>query len=172
MAIVFQYGSNTDTVRLNGDDRLKGEARCMGLAFTVEFFVLKLGAPSDVHGCAATIEPGGTDCVWGVLYEVPDHLIQRDTENPRRWKSLDQIEAEGGKTKRVSIPVRKIGGEDISAITYIAMHTQEGMKTTAEYGAYILRGLKNHGAPREYIEKVRKLIVENNPEITPEILRV
>ncbi len=170
MAIIFQYGSNTDTTLLNAEDRLKGQARCMGLAVTVEPYVFKLGVPSEKHGCTATIERGGSDCVWGVLYEVPDHLIERDDEKPPRWKSLDQIEAEGKNTRRATIRVRMVNGEEVSAITYVGMDTQEGLKTTTEYGAYILRGLKNHEAPGEYVERVREVIIASNPAINPELL--
>jgi hypothetical protein len=167
MALIFQYGSNTNTTRLNADDRLKGQARCMGLASTVEPYVLKLGVPSKKHGCTATIEPGGEDLAWGVLYDVPDHIIERDTHAPRRWKSLDEIEAEGKNTRRTNIRVRKVGGEEVSAVTYVGLRTQEGLKTTDEYAQHILRGLKSHGAPEEYVHKVREMIIANNPEIDP-----
>ena len=170
MALIFQYGSNTDTTRLNADDRLKGQARCMGLASTVEPYVFKLGVPSKKHGCTATIEPGGEGLAWGVLYEVPDQIIGRDIHTPRRWKSLDEIEAEGKNTRRTTIRVRKVGGEEVSAVTYVALRTQEELKTTGEYAQHILRGLKSHGAPEEYIHKVRETIIANNPEIGPRTL--
>jgi len=170
MAVIFQYGSNTDTTRLNADDRLKGQARSMGLAVTVEPHGFRLGVPSDKHECTATIEPGGSNYVWGVLYDVPDHIIRRDDHTPRRWKSLDEIEAEGRNTKRVPIRVRSLGGEEISAITYVGMRKQEGLKTTIMYAGYVLRGLMSHGASRDYIESVRKVIITNNPDIATELL--
>jgi len=164
-AIIFQYGSNTDTRRLNANDRLNTQARSMGLASTIDPYIFKLGVPSDRHGCTATIERGGEDCVWGVLYKVPEYLVERDTQTPQRWKSLDQIEAEGRNTRRVIIRVRRVDGEELSAISYVGMRTQEGLITTAQYGTFILQGLKSHGAPVEYIEKVREVIIGNNPDI-------
>ncbi len=166
MAIIFSYGSNTDTIHLNSDERLKGEARCIGLAVTVEPHVFKLSVPSDIHGCTATIEPGGTEGVWGVLYEVPDHIIERDTEKPQRWKSLDQIEAEGKNTERITIRVRRVSGEEVAAITYVGIRKEEGLRTTAEYSSCILDGLKSHGAPMVYVHKVREIILANNPDLT------
>ncbi|MHA2136004.1 MAG: hypothetical protein ACW99J_19260 [Candidatus Thorarchaeota archaeon] len=38
MAKVFQYGSNACTSRLNGQDRLKGDAKPLGKVLTVEEF--------------------------------------------------------------------------------------------------------------------------------------
>lgn len=170
MAIIFQYGSNTDTARLNADDRLKGQARCIGLASTVEPHEFRLGVPSDKYQCTATIEPGGGESVWGVLYEIPDHLVKRDTKTPRRWKSLDEIEAEGRNTRRITIRVRKVHGEEVPAITYVGIKTQKGLRTKVEYASHILRGLISNGAPAEYIHRVRDVIIENNPDIESEIL--
>ncbi len=47
------------------------------------------------------VTPGSKVC--GVLYEVPDFLIERKTARAQKRKSLDEIEGEGINYKRETI---------------------------------------------------------------------
>src|SRR5690348_4165929 len=91
MALVFQYGSNTSSKRLNSAERLRGDAVDLGLVRTRSTFEFGFDMWSDVNGCAAAnIRGDAGRKIWGVLYDVPDHLIESTTSGAR--KSFDAIE--------------------------------------------------------------------------------
>jgi hypothetical protein len=91
MALVFQYGSNTSSRRINSDDRLHGDAKSLGLAFTVGQYDLGFTVWSKGNNCAAVdLVRARNRKVDGVLFEIPDHLLSKETSGERR--SLDQIE--------------------------------------------------------------------------------
>jgi len=162
MTLVFQYGSNTSTQRLNSPDRLCGDATSLGLALTVESFQFDFTVWSTTNKCAAAdIIPGSGGRIWGVLYEIPDYLISRDTAGGR--KSLDAIE--GSKYQRQKIQVCKESDLEtpITVLTYTVINKQVGLRTSYEYVTHILAGLSEHHAPTEYIEYVKSCIVRNNP---------
>lgn len=164
MALVFQYGSNTSVRRLNSPDRLRGDATSLGLAFTFENFQLDFTVWSNTNNCAAAdIVPGNGRRVWGVLYEIPDYLISRDTSGERR--SFDAIE--GPRYRRQEIQVCKASDPEtsITAWTYTVIDKQDSLKTSCEYATHILTGLREHQAPSEYIEYVKDCIVRNNPDL-------
>lgn len=78
MALVFQYGSNCAEGQINSEDRLCGDAKFVAIAETVDDYQLAFDVWSTRRGCAASdilARPGSK--VWGVLYEVPDYLIER-----------------------------------------------------------------------------------------------
>lgn len=53
MALVFQYGSNTSGTRLNSQDRLRGDAKDLGLVCTEAPFELDFDVWSTSNACAA-----------------------------------------------------------------------------------------------------------------------
>ncbi len=94
MALVFQYGSNMSSKRINSDSRLKGDASVIGVANAKKDFELVFDIDSKSNKCAAAdITHVSGRRIWGVLYEIADRLICRDTSGAR--KSLDEIEGEG-----------------------------------------------------------------------------
>lgn len=83
MTLVFQYGSNCLDSQINGVDRLRGDARFIGIAQTVDDFRLSFDVWSNGRNCAAAnIIPYPGNKVWGALYEIPDYLIDWDSANP------------------------------------------------------------------------------------------
>lgn len=168
MALVLQYGSNTSSARLNSQERLCGESRDLGLAVTEDEFELCIDVWSDQNDCAAAdLRPGSGRAIWGVLYEVPYDLIARETAGNR--KSLDAIE--GRKYQRRPIAVRRPDGTKVegSVITYTVIEPEEGLRTSLAYVAHILRGLRDHGAPADYLTYVKRRAVANNPELAAAI---
>jgi len=166
MAIVFQYGSNCSSTRLNSEDRLCGDAQSIGLATTVENHELLFNVWSNGNRCAAaSILEGGAGPVLGVLYSVPNYLMSRETSGDRR--SFDAIE--GSRYERRVIAVRQHNGELISAITYVARTPQDGLQTSVDYVRHIIIGLREHGADAMYIEQVKRSACENNPSIASQI---
>lgn len=173
MAIVFQYGSNCLESEINSNKRLRRDATFVGLAETVKDYELAFQVPSTNRGCAAAtiIETPGKK-VWGVLYEIPDYLIKRETAKARRRKALDVIEGEGTNYDRASIDVRKPDGTVVTALTYLAKDPQSGLRTSWEYAGYIIAGLRQrriNDVNREYIAEIKAIVAANNPDIAAEI---
>lgn len=164
MALVFQYGSNTSAQRLNATNRLRGDATSLGLALTCESFHFDFTVWSETNKCAAAdIVLGNGEKIWGVLYEIPNYLISRDTAGNR--KSLDAIE--GPKYQRQEIQVCKATDLEtpLTVLTYTVINKQTGFRTSYEYVTHILTGLHEHQAPTKYIEYVMSCIVRNNPTL-------
>lgn len=166
MAIVFQYGSNMLTSRINSPDRLNGKAKFIEVAYTENDYEFDFTVWSKTNSCAAAdIIPNGGRKIWGVLYEIPDYLVNRKTSG--KEKSLDAIEGEGTNYKRTSIRVRHIGGRIFEAevITYVAIDRKSDIQTSQKYVEYILDGLKEHNIPNEYRTYIKERILANNPNI-------
>ncbi len=172
MALVFQYGSNMSVARLNGEDRLAGDARLIGVVRTEDSFDLMFTVWSKSNACAAAdLVPSTTGrIIYGVLYEVPDFLLSRDTAKQRNRKSLDAIEGEGTNYVRVMINLTTKSGSTVSANTYLVKERRLDIKTSVAYVQHILLGLKQHDIPEEYRQYVRSKIIENNKDIENELL--
>jgi hypothetical protein len=170
MAIVFQYGSNTLSTEINGNKRLCGDAKFFGVAETVEDFELSFDVWSKRRCCAASniIRMPGRK-VMGVLYEVPDYLLSRETAKPHSRTSFDEIEGEGSNYKRDYIDVCRSDGQIIRALTYTVIQPRKDLRTDANYVRLILAGLREHGISEDYIVRVKALAVANNSEISTEI---
>jgi cation transport regulator ChaC len=170
MALVFQYGSNCLDSEINSKSRLCGDAQFVDIAETVEDFELAFDVQSTGRGCAASDimrNPGGK--VYGVLYEVPDYLIGRQTAKARSRKSFDEIEGEGTNYNREMIKVRRPDGEVVLALTYTVKCPKPGLKTNIDYVRHIVCGLREHGISDEYIAKVKAIAAANNPGIAAEV---
>lgn len=171
MALVFQYGSNMSVARLNCEDRLAGDAKPIYVARTIEPFDLMFTVWSKSNDCAAAdLVPGSAGrSIYGVVYEIPDFLLSRDTAKQRNRKSLDAIEGEGTNYVRAMIDLITDNGSTVSAITYLVKERKIGLKTSAAYVQHILLGLKQHGIPEEYCQYVRSRIIENNSNLESEL---
>jgi hypothetical protein len=162
MALVFQYGSNTSSSRLNSAERLAGDAKDLGLVRTDGTFELCFNVWSTTNRCgAADIREGAGRVIWGILYEIPDYLIDRATSGVRR--SLDAIE--GAKYERRTIVLLRPDGTRLEdgTITYTVRTPQIRLKTSLEYASHILAGLREHRAPDDYIAYVKNRVVLNHP---------
>jgi hypothetical protein len=166
MALVFQYGSNCSEIQINSKDRLCGDAKFVGIAETIDDYQLAFDVWSKNRGCAASdiVEIPGNK-VWGVLYEVPDFLIERNAAKKHGRKSLDAIEGEGANYKRETIALRRDNGQLLTALTYRVRDPKPDLRTNLEYVGYIVKGLREHRVREEYITSVKKLAATNNPTI-------
>ncbi len=165
--LVFQYGSNCSECEINGENRLRGDARFSGIAETIDDFELAFDVQSVRRRCAAADivrRDGGK--VWGVLYEVPDCLMSRATA-PDGRKSFDEIE--GKKYKRRTLQVRRPDGTVESALTYTVKDPQPALRTNSDYVRHIVCGLRERGVPDEYITKVKAIAAANNSDIAAEV---
>ena len=156
MSLVFQYGSNTSSRRLNSEKRLAGEALVVGLAHTLEPYQLDFTVWSRQNGCAAAdIAPGAGRTIWGVLYRIPAHRIER--------------RGAGRNYVRVPIDVRLADGALVSGevITYVVRQRRDGLVTSLAYARHIIEGLREHDAPAEYLDYVKQRIICNNATLEP-----
>ena len=169
VSLVFQYGSNMLYNRINCPSRLKGDAVRVGTAYTVDKFELVFDVWSKTNCCAAAdIVPGSGRNIWGVLYEIPEHLIDRHKSGSR--KSLDEIEGECTNYKRVSIDVILPDGSTKSRVwTYIGKDRKKWIQTSYEYVKYIMHGLRDNKIPKEYVQYVKRQIISNNPGLEDQI---
>jgi Gamma-glutamyl cyclotransferase, AIG2-like len=167
-AFVFQYGSNTCTERLNHPLRLNGAAEVFGAALTESDFELQFDLWSEWNDCAtADIVSGSGRRIWGVLYQVPEHLIRRETSGTH--KSLDAIEGEGSNCQRVEIQVgfRDSGPIHERIFAYVGRESarKKNIQTSAKYVRLIFNGLKAHPVPEDYINYVKDRVLENAPKL-------
>ena len=82
-----------------------------------------------------------------------------------RAPSFDAIEAEGHNYRRYWLPVRDGNGSVIVALTYVVIKPRSRIRTSAEYVGHIIKGLRDHGVPDDYVEWVKKMAVRNNPKL-------
>lgn len=170
MTLVFQYGSNMFSERINSFDRLQGDARPVGIAYTEDDYELEFTVWSCTNKCAAAnIFPGSGRKIWGILYEIPDYLISRMTSGER--KSLDAIEGEGHNYRKKPIAIRYPNGELVKSnvITYVAKKRRSGIQTSLEYVRHIFGGLREHNVPDNYIVYVKEQVIANNPSLKKDI---
>lgn len=163
MALVFQYGSNTTTARLNGPSRLNDRARDLGRAQTVRDFEIAFDVYSTTNGCAAAdlrCIPGQP--AWGVLYEIADADIRGPS--PRDSRTLADIE--GSRYEEKGIRVRDKDGVDRHAITFVVKDAERrtGLATNAAYVSLIVDGLRSHGVPEDYVQHVIDVAVATNAD--------
>jgi hypothetical protein len=164
--LVFQYGSNTSTARLNGKARLQGAASSLGLALTRDDYELSFSYWSADNGCAAAdLTPGRGRQIYGVVYEIPEEWIYREKGGDR--VTLDEIEGESTAYRRASIEVFlfELPEKAVSAITYLVKNPQQDLLTDIHYVEHIVRGLREHDAPPEYVEYVKERALASNPEL-------
>jgi gamma-glutamylcyclotransferase (GGCT)/AIG2-like uncharacterized protein YtfP len=166
MALVFQYGSNLSTERLNGPRRLRGDAHVDRPAITEEDFEFRFDIPSRGYAASNIVRSSGRK-IWGVVYKIPDYLIRRETARACNRRSLDAIEGQGENYDRVEIKVRWPDGSEPTApvITYLGCNSKSDIKPSSEYVAHILKGLKEHKLPEEYVRYVRERILQSNAQL-------
>ena len=163
--LVFQYGSNCLESRLNAPDRLGGDAKCLGLAHTIEAFDFQFNRKTKCGHAAADIVScsGKGRKIYGVLYKIPRHRVFRNGKCDG-LKTLDEIEGEGKAYKSIDIRISHCNEEKL-ALTYVVIERESGIKTTCCYAKSIFDGLNNQGAPEEYLKYLEEKIKSNNPDI-------
>lgn len=165
--LVFQYGSNISSERLNHEDRLRGDAKAISVVSTVKKFDIAFTVWSRTNNCAAAdIVPNNKGRnIYGVLYEVPDYLIGRDSAKPDNRKSLDAIEGAGGNYERMEIAVILPDETEEFVTTYVVRERDFSLQTSREYAQHIINGLYEHNFPDDYRHYVVRKIEDNNPSL-------
>jgi gamma-glutamylcyclotransferase len=136
----FAYGSNMDAkalARRIGRASIQGE-RAVLPGYRVLF---------NQDGGYAGIEPSPGSLSWGVLYRLREEELLR----------LDRYEGVPECYLRGKLPVRRETGEEVQAYVYLGILPRAGVLPSKAYLASVLRGAKEHGLPREYVEELRRL---------------
>lgn len=105
MALVFQYGSNCSESQFNSQDRLCGDAEFVTIAETVDDCQLAFDVWSTGRGCAASdivASPGNK--VWGVVYDVPDILMDRTPPRSAKESPSMPLKAKAQTTLATRLP--------------------------------------------------------------------
>jgi hypothetical protein len=164
MALLFQYGSNLSVNRINSEKRLCGDAKSLGLAYTFGKYDIGFTSWSTTNGCAAAdLIRSRKRIVWGILYEVPDYLLSRETSHQRR--SMDAIERPNYRRRKIRIMRKGNRKKILNVWTYTVRNRHKGIKTSKTYADYIINGLIENNAPREYVNHIKDRIVNNNSEL-------
>ncbi|MEK7993455.1 MAG: gamma-glutamylcyclotransferase [Planctomycetota bacterium] len=163
MPLIFQYGSNCDTSRLNAPGRLAGDAEDGGPAETIEEYDIAFDVWSQGNGCAASglgAAPGSRRRAWGVLYEIPADLIRGNRSDGRRTLA----EIEGRYYEEQPIRVRNETGEELEVTTFVVTPgaRRSGLWTSFDYVRHIVEGLRAHRVPEVYIQHVIDVAIETN----------
>ena len=136
------------------------------MAYTAELHELGFRVWSRQNRCAAAdLEPGHGRHCWGVIYDIPEHRVRR--QSGPGVITLDEIESEGQAYDRVSIDLCWSDGGKVRAPvqTYLVRQRVSGLRTAAHYARHLVRGLLEHGAPPDYLEYVRARIKDSNPRL-------
>lgn len=153
MRLIFQYGSNCMTARLNGPNRLNGDAEDLDRAQSTEDYDITFDVFSKTNGCAAAdLIPLPNRKVWGVLYRVSE-------------KGFERLKAiEGPRYEPKPIRIRNRAGEELEATTFLVKPNERrtSLATSAAYVSWIIYGLRDHGVPEEYIAHVAEVAIETN----------
>lgn len=165
--LIFQYGSNISTARLNARERLDGDATVISIVSTVHKFDIAFTVWSNSNGCAAAdiVQSDTGRRIYGVLYEIPDYLIDRESARAVNRRSLDAIEGAGRNYERTEISVVLPDGTEKTAITYVVRKRSTSLHTSKDYAQHIVDGLHEHKLPEEYRHYVVSKIEENNPSL-------
>ena len=159
MTKVFQYGSNCNAQRLNSPERLNCAAHSLGRAQTVDCFEIAFDVWSTKNKCAAAdlIRSGNTPA-WGVLYEIPEDYVDGPYSPDR--KTLKEIE--GPKYEKQCIKVTA-KGQTHWAVTFLVKKSERvsGKPTSSAYVCHIVKGLRDHCVPEEYVDRVITAAVDN-----------
>ena len=155
MPLVFQYGSNCDTGRLNSTDRLAGAARDLGRVQTVENYDIAFNKWSARGGYAAAdlIKPRrGGRRVWGVLYQL----------SRSAFAQLKTIEGPSYRASRITVEDTR--GVRMRGTTFRVrrMKRRGQVATSADYVGHIVHGLRAHGVPEDYIQHVVDVAIGTN----------
>jgi gamma-glutamylcyclotransferase (GGCT)/AIG2-like uncharacterized protein YtfP len=168
MTIVWQYGSNMDEKRLNGSDRLNGAAKFIGLAIARGFNLAFTHTNKDGIGVSDIVKADPADYVIGCLYEVPDSEMSR----------MDEIEGVNSHDyEKTELPVMRLNkrlaetSEKLRVTTYVVVKKEkESPKTDANYANHILQGIRDHKIGAAYFDKVKAIILKNNPDIQEKLI--
>jgi hypothetical protein len=150
--LYFAYGSNMDTVWIRQSIRCPAaEFVCVAklsgsrLAFTRK--------SKDGHGVADAV-PNPRAVVWGVVWRL-------NQDDLARLDKREGAKARKPKYVRRPVSVQQLNtGKKLACQTYFVpagLRKAQEVPTTKEYLGHLLDGARQHGLPKHYVAKLRRL---------------
>jgi hypothetical protein len=156
MPLVFQYGSNCDSKRLNNSERLNGDAVDLGLVQTVDEYEIAFNKWSTKGRNAAAdltrTRKGGRRC-WGVLYQVSRAGFK---------KLREDIEGPGYRPQRVLVEDTAGAVKTVTTFRVRRARRENHRHTSFDYVRHIVSGLRAHDAPEEYVQYIINVAIQTN----------
>jgi len=152
--IYFAYGSNIDPAQW--------AERCPASPFLavarLDGHRLHFPRRSPVRLCAvASIERSAGEAVWGVLYRMSaDDFADLD----RREGHFPDRHPDESRYRRASVPVARIDGVTVAALTYVAVPAPDPGLPSAAYLRHLIDGALHHGFPGDYVARLRNIPTE------------
>ena len=150
--IYFAYGSNMSTARLR---QRVPSARALGVAVLHGHRLAFHKAGRDGSAkcdVALSTQPG--DRVYGVIYAMHTRHRQR----------LDLAEGLGMGYEHKMVTVQLAEGNEASALTYRATHTDPALLPYRWYLEHVLRGAREHGLPDHYLATIAATNSADDPD--------
>ena len=149
--LYFAYGSNMLSRRLRyrtPSARMVASGFVLGRRLTFH--------KVSVDGSGKCDIPNGLndkDRVYGVLFEI---------DSREKW-ALDYVEGvgQGYREDRVDVVIHS---NNKSAMTYVATRTDRALKPYHWYKEFVLAGALEHALPASYIEWLRSIDAESDPD--------
>lgn len=167
--LIWQYGSNMDEDRLNSPGRLEGSAKFVGLALKRGYRMAFTHTNNEGVGTSDIVESDPTHFVIGVLYKIPEAKL-------RKLRSIEGVflgaykEVANFKLTKLDHQLNETN-QIVHVITYIVVRKERNPPTNSEYANHILKGIRDHRMGTEYFDKIKAIILENNPKIKNELMR-
>jgi cation transport regulator ChaC len=148
----FSYGSNMSTARLG---HRTPSARAVAVARLQRHRLRFHKRGKDSSGkCDAEFTDDATDVVYGVVFEIAaSEKLQLD-EHEGLNRGYDE--------KRVLIWTED--GKELEALTYYATSIDPALKPYDWYKEHVVRGAREHGLPREYVESIAAVEAVTDPD--------
>lgn len=154
--IYFAYGSNLciDWLRSRTPSAEKSDTGILR-GYRLKFHKVSI---NDHSGKCNAYESGKqSDCVWGVLYEIPEDEVPL----------LDAAEDLGTSYRKQEVKVRsKHEGKIIYATTYIALEAtiDEDAVPFEWYKRLVICGAESHNFPEDYIARLRQITSQQDSD--------
>merc|ERR1712210_350139 len=142
--LYFAFGSNLLRERLhisNPSAVFKAVARLPAHRLEFNYFSKRW------QGAAATVVEVDDEEVWGVLWEL----------NLEHLATLDAQEGVPTVYNRKAVTVETEAGEEEAFTYFLVKPVEEDRRPSAVYLDVIVRGAKENGLPKEYIEKLKSI---------------
>lgn len=148
----FSYGSNMSTLRLA---HRAPSVRALAVARLQRHRLRFHKRGKDSSGkCDAELTGDATDVVYGVVFEIAASEKLRLDEHEGLNKGYEE--------KRVSIWTED--GKELEALTYYATNIDPALKPYDWYKEHVVRGAREHGLPREYVESIAAVEAVPDPD--------
>ncbi len=151
----FSYGSNMSIKRLR--DRVPSATKIgNGVLKRHQLKFHKVSKKDGSAKCDAFETKNIEHNIYGVVFRIA----------ASEKSKLDKYEGLGYGYDQKNVSVELEDGTLIQAFTYFATNTDQSLKSFDWYKEHVVRGAKENDLPKEYIQEIEAIDVENDSDIT------